>query len=994
PQYLAIKYLEQNKQFIFQDSTLYGICSMNGEILIDANFNKIVPHDSLYLLHLADKRGVFDKNGTTILPLEYKEISFNSDFIIGLEENGTQSVYKRNGELIFKGYYNRIQYLTDNYFSVTQDKKEYLINADNAIVYDSLARYYNVFNTNSISIAGINGMGLFSTEQNRMLLEPDYTSIWSQVNSTNLIANKNGLQALFDSNGQAITEHKYQFISTFNSAGLCKVRSNGWGIISSDGREILPCKYAYLAIGEDGIIKGKYGSTISLYEFNQNFQLIDSVQFTNAKTLNLGGKVTMTAEEGVVRNQSPSSLWYQNEKGLWGLKDSNNQVFIKPSINEIKKIGGTNYVLCTFYQKKVLRLGKGTTLTSRKLYALVDEIRFKKMTPSNTLYIDTANLRNDKLRVFRVMLNNGYFASVRKRDGRMLRYQSKYIGEFNEGYAKIFVGTQIFALTSKPVFVSISQVRTFARDFGFQPGLSRWRKTYYLEGIGYWAYIGPDGRYIMPLTDFKKRDYRGAKNFVNGRAIVMTKDSTYGLVNTKGDYILNPFYSKIEYLEYTNDSLLLTEVYKPRYGYVTDKGETISQPQFSLANNFSEGFAWAHFDGKTVLISRNGTIKELDGKAKTTSFSSGVAGIAYQYKYAIVDTTLNQNSDFIYSKVGNCTEGLLPLKRRGKYGYADENGVFILPAKYSKAESFSNGVALVRFKTIRNRNYYGYINQEGKFVISPKYTRATSMNTNGFAEVKKGSRKGILNSQGKKIVPVKYKRVYERENFFVATNNLKTTVYNQQGKKIKSIRGKARNGYSDGLLVLYRSGKFGAFDTKGKKVLPFKYRGLKPFENGVSASQSGKTCYIISIERDTLAILEGRAIGGFVDGLLLLKQRDGYIFVNRFGQNTFQKQFKEAEPFVDGYALVRENAKFGLLDNKGFYRVLPEYDQVKQPVNGVSIVAQNYLVGVCDLNSNYLIAPECTDIKYDRNSEVFQYSYKNQYGYFDKSGKVIWKVSN
>jgi len=79
--------------------------------------------------------------------------------------------------------------------------------------------------------------------------------------------------------------------------------------------------------------------------------------------------------------------------------------------------------------------------------------------------------------------------------------------------------------------------------------------------------------------------------------------------------------------------------------------------------------------------------------------------------------------------VSGYTQELRKFSADGKFGFRDEYGNIVVPAKYDEIGSFSEGLAGVRI----NRKW-GYIDKTGNEVISPKYYAAESF-FEGFAKV-------------------------------------------------------------------------------------------------------------------------------------------------------------------------------------------------------------------------------------------------------------------
>ena len=80
-----------------------------------------------------------------------------------------------------------------------------------------------------------------------------------------------------------------------------------------------------------------------------------------------------------------------------------------------------------------------------------------------------------------------------------------------------------------------------------------------------------------------------------------------------------------------------------------------------------------------------------------------------------------------------------------KYGYKDENGNIVIPAKYDDALDFSDGLALVKIK-----GKYGFIDKTDKLVIPAKYDDAWWFK-NGKAKVTLNGREFYIDKNGNEV---------------------------------------------------------------------------------------------------------------------------------------------------------------------------------------------------------------------------------------------------
>ena len=106
-----------------------------------------------------------------------------------------------------------------------------------------------------------------------------------------------------------------------------------------------------------------------------------------------------------------------------------------------------------------------------------------------------------------------------------------------------------------------------------------------------------------------------------------------------------------------------------------------------------------------------------------------------------------------YKNIENFHEGLAKVRlgdyKTGKYGFIDTTGKEVVPPKYDRADSFSEGLALVKL------NYqYGFIDTTGKEVVPPKYDYAENF-SDGLALVtlNDNGKWGFIDTTGKEVVP-------------------------------------------------------------------------------------------------------------------------------------------------------------------------------------------------------------------------------------------------
>ncbi|MCO5231766.1 MAG: WG repeat-containing protein [Chitinophagales bacterium] len=169
-----------------------------------------------------------------------------------------------------------------------------------------------------------------------------------------------------------------------------------------------------------------------------------------------------------------------------------------------------------------------------------------------------------------------------------------------------------------------------------------------------------------------------------------------------------------------------------------------------------------------------------------------------------------------------------------KWGYCDITGKIVLPAKYSFAEEFTNGRALVTM----NYNEYGIIDDKGNWVVEPKkisYIRYAPNVILFQEETGENTKSGLMDINGKIVIP---EGIYENFEFRsgiieAIKGDKKGDLYNYSLKKLTNEDcwipdGNEMTEATDGYIVAMDSkGYEFVIDTNGNKYLQNKYEFIQ-----------------------------------------------------------------------------------------------------------------------------------------------------------------------
>ena len=153
------------------------------------------------------------------------------------------------------------------------------------------------------------------------------------------------------------------------------------------------------------------------------------------------------------------------------------------------------------------------------------------------------------------------------------------------------------------------------------------------------------------------------------------------------------------------------------------------------------------------------------------------------------------------------------VNKKGKIGYADQNGKEVIKCQYESAQPFSDGIAIVT-----KSGKSGIINTTGKVLLPLKYSQILPWNSELYL-IKDGKKVGLANHQGKIVLPTNYSHI-SKPNCF--------------GKALVALGGKATANEKKTYMA---NAKYGIIDVHGKILVNPKYKGLYEF------SYDGKSTY-------------------------------------------------------------------------------------------------------------------------------------------------------
>jgi hypothetical protein len=207
-------------------------------------------------------------------------------------------------------------------------------------------------------------------------------------------------------------------------------------------------------------------------------------------------------------------------------------------------------------------------------------------------------------------------------------------------------------------------------------------------------------------------------------------------------------------------------------GFIDETGEIVIAPRFKHATKFSEGLAYVEAEGLVGFIDRRGevAIKLKETERYVSDFHEGLALVLTDQGLGFIDRAGKWAINARYSYAESFSEGLaaatISSERGAKYGFINKEGQMVIPPRFGPrveidpervvaidTPRFSEGLARVRVGDL-----YGYINKQGEFVIPPQFPYAGDFSEGlaNVAEKGKESKAGFIDKSGRWVITPRF----------------------------------------------------------------------------------------------------------------------------------------------------------------------------------------------------------------------------------------------
>lgn len=294
---------------------------------------------------------------------------------------------------------------------------------------------------------------------------------------------------------------------------------------------------------------------------------------------------------------------------------------------------------------------------------------------------------------------------------------------------------------------------------------------------------------------------------------------------------------------------------------------------------------------------------------------------------------------------------LYAVKIQGDWGFIDQGGELVIPARFGSARAFHEGLAAVEMgvkveRVVRDHteSTWGFIDTHGEMVIEATYEWVGDFHE-GLASVRVEGRYGFIDREGKLVIPTAWPgRVghFSQGRAFVELGREQLGYLKPDGELAFTLEGVDTSGprhFSEGRVrVETADGELRFHDRDGKLVLNLGEVFVRSFQEGLAVARVDRKWGFIDASGAFVIEPIYSFAQGFRNGLAIVTTKDpGPRYINPQGEVAVPtKGMEDLSNFSEGLALVRdaESGKYGYIDRTGAW-VIPA--QWEDPMTSASL---------------------------------------------------------
>lgn len=447
--------------------------------------------------------------------------------------------------------------------------------------------------------------------------------------------------------------------------------------------------------------------------------------------------------------------------------------------------------------------------------------------------------------------------------------------------------------------------------------------------------------FVIGIKKLISSNDKKVEKVVAQKYFAVYSNDKWGVIDSKGNIIINPSYDEAIVIPDTTKGIFIC-TYDVDYTKNTYKTKVLNEKNEEILQGYDTVEAIENYDTDNVLWYENGILKvKKDGKYGVIDFKGNII-VPCDY-------------DSITALKG--TTNSLITSKDSKFGLIDNTGAVLIENQYKNikaiSDKYENGYIVQN-----DKNKYGIIAWNKKEVVEVKYDDVKSIYGNGnYYAVKENEKWKIVDSTGDKFLDGTYDDIVDINNEYAIVKKSGkyglTTIYENNVSidvKYQDIKYATGSNY-----IVKLDNKYGIMSKEGTVLLEPKYSGLiyREAENFYEATNSDYTSDLLDTDLNV-------KLTGIVskintdDGYMIVRTGDNYKYYNfKFEEKQSKDVLKDNTIF-----LSKKDGKYGFVDKNGIVVVDYIYDDAsEQNEFGYASIKKDGLWGCVDSAGNVKMAP-------------------------------------
>ncbi|MBR2744518.1 MAG: WG repeat-containing protein [Clostridia bacterium] len=444
--------------------------------------------------------------------------------------------------------------------------------------------------------------------------------------------------------------------------------------------------------------------------------------------------------------------------------------------------------------------------------------------------------------------------------------------------------------------------------------------------------------FIFGIKNLLKKEPAQSNNFSEISYFPAYQNDKWGVINSKGDVVINPEYSEMIMIPDSKKDVFIC--YEVNYADGTYKTKAINSNSAELYNTYASVDLLSNND-------ENGNVWNEDNVLK----------VSKDGKYGLINLDGTELLSCSYEKIEPIkgVKNSILVYKDGKCGLVNNRGEKLIENEYQEITALTT--EYTDGYIVKNQDSkFGIISTNKEVVLECKYEDIMHICGNDLYAVKADGKWFVTNKAGDKNVEVAYNEItYIGNETLIAKSGDGYGIYGlDKSEKVKPEYQSIQYAFADNYIAK-KDNKCGVINSKGETLVQFEYDTMNYNKNAdcIFAKKAGdENTYLL--DRNSEVKVTSKDITVY-NGYIRAKIDDEYKFYNlKFEEKTNRDVFDNHTLYV-----AKNDGKFGLVNKDGTLVVQYQYEDVtEQNEYGYVTVKKDGKWGVIDQYGNVVVEPK------------------------------------